>query len=131
MINNIIKQANQGIVLEETPVILSDEKLQSILLHTYEKAVCNATEWHWYNLYGILLSISGTLLLTIFTSTYNEIGPFKATDIKMFVIVLTIVTAILGFIFLGVSVNKKTKNDTETRDSSIKEIMDKYYLQNK
>ena len=128
MANNIIKQSNQGIVLEETPVTLSDEKLQSILLHTYEKAVSDTMKWHWYKLYSIFLSIAGTLFLTLLTtSSFNEIGSLESNTVKGFVI---IITAILGFIFLGASVNQKKKNDTETRDASIQEIMGKYYLHN-
>lgn len=130
MANTIIKQTNQGIVLEETPVTLSDEKLQSILLRTYEKANSDATKWHWYKLYGVFLSVAGTLFLTIMTSSFNKIGDIEPNIVKCCVIIITIIAAVLGFVFLGVSVNRKKKNDTETRDASIQEIMEKYYLHN-
>lgn len=128
---NIIKQTNQGIVMEETPVTLSDEKLNGILLHTYEKAVSDSTKWHWYKLYSVLLSISGTLFLSLFTTTFNDVGQLKADVIMYIVIGITIITAIFGFICLGISVNQKKKNDTEMRDKSIKEITEKYCTNNK
>ena len=122
--NNIIKQSNQGIVLEETAVTLSDEKLNGILLHTYEKAVQDVTKWHYYKLYNVLLSIAGTLFVSLFTSSFNDFGHFGADKIRITVVIITIISAVVGFVFLGISVNQKKKSDTEVRDASIKEIID-------
>ncbi len=126
MANNIIKQSSQGIVLEETPVTLSDEKLKGILLHTYEKAIANTTKWKYYKLYSVLLSIAGTLFFSLFTSKFNGIGQISAETVKTIVIVLCIITAVTGFIFLGISVNVKKKSDTEERDNAINEMIDKF-----
>jgi hypothetical protein len=125
--NTIIKQSNQGIVLEETPVTLSDEKLNGMLLRTYEKAVSNVTKWRFFKLYGVLLSVAGTLFVTLFTSSFNNIGQMSADIIRIIVIIVTAISAILGFVFLGISVNQKKKSDTDVRDASIREIVDNYY----
>lgn len=127
MANNIIRQSNQGIVMEETPVTLSDEKLNGILLRTYEKAVADVSEWHFCKLYSVLLSIAGTLFVSLFTSEFNNLGSIDASTVKVVVIVITITSAIAGFILLAISVNQKKKSDTEKRDDSIKQIIDKYF----
>lgn len=127
--NNIIKQSNPGIVLEETPLSLTDEKLNGMLLRTYEKAVRDVTKWKYYKLYSILLSIAGTLFLSLLTSEYNDLGALDSSTIRIIVIVTTTIAAIMGFIFLGISVSHKKKSDTEGRDASIKEITDKYFKQ--
>ena len=98
MANNIIKQSNQGIVMEETPVTLSDEKLNGILLRTYEKAVADVSTWRFYKLYSVLLSIAGTLFVSLFTSTFNGIGTIDSERVRDIVIILTIVSAIFGFV---------------------------------
>ena len=127
--NSIIKQSNQGIVLEETPVTLSDEKLNGMLLHTYERAVKDVSKWRFYNLYSVLLSIAGTLFLSLFTSSFNDMGQLSSNTVRTIVVVITLFSAVVGFVFLGISVNQKKNNDTDTRDSSIKEIIDKYSKQ--
>ena len=124
--NQIIKQSNQGIVLEETPVTLSDEKLNGILLHTYEKAVQDVSKWRFYKLYSVLLSIAGTLFVSLITSSFNALGHISADTVRTIVIILTIISAIVGFSFLGISVNQKKKSDTEVRDISIKGIVENY-----
>ena len=124
--NQIIKQSNQGIVLEETPVTLSDEKLNGILLHTYEKAVQDVSKWRFHKLYSVLLSIAGTLFVSLFTSSFNDLGNINAETVRTIVIVVTIVSAVVGFILLGISVNQKKKSDTDVRDASINEIIKNY-----
>ena len=57
---NIIN-SNRGLILEETSLTLSDEKLNGILLHTYEKAVANVSKFNFRNLYKELLTFAVTL----------------------------------------------------------------------
>ncbi len=122
---NIIN-SNRGLILEETSLTLSDEKLNGILLHTYEKAVANVSKFNFRNLYKELLSVATTLFVTLFTSDFKSIGSFDSKSVKNFVISIIIVTATIGFIFAILSVYDKKKSDTEERDNSIKEIIDKY-----
>ena len=124
--NNIIKHSNQGIVVEEIEIKLSDEKLSSMLLNAYEKASNITSKWHFYKLYSVLLSIAGTLFLALLTTTFNDVGQLKADLIRNIIIVATISCAVVGFIFLGISVNKKKENDTAVRNAAIKEIMEQY-----
>lgn len=123
--NNII-QSDSGIIIQETSITLTDEKLQGILLHTYERAISDNGKWHFYKLYGTFLSIAGTLLITILTSTFNGFGAIDSSKIQIFSIILMIIFGLLGFICLGISVNQKKKNDTEERDTAISEIFEKY-----
>lgn len=127
MANNSIIQSNQGIVLEETQVTLSDEKLNGMLLRTYEKAVKDVSRWRFYKLYGTFLSIAGTLLVTLLTSSFNSVGQISAESIRIGAIIATVLFGLLGFVCLALSVNQKKRSDTEIRDASIKEIVNNYY----
>ena len=45
---SIIEHSSQGIVLKETKITLSDEKLSKMMLHTYERAVKDVSKWRKY-----------------------------------------------------------------------------------
>lgn len=122
---NIIN-SNRGLILEETSLTLSDEKLNGILLHTYEKAVANVSKFNFRNLYKELLTFAVTLFSSLFTSDFRSIGPFDSELVKNFVISIMIITAITGIVFAILFFYDKTKSDTEERDKSIEEIIDKY-----
>lgn len=122
---NIIN-SNRGLILEETSLTLSDEKLNGILLHTYEKAVANVSKFNFRNLYKELLTFATTLFLSLFTSDFRSIGQFDSELVKKFVISIMIITAITGSVFAILFFYDKTKSDTEERDKSIEEIIDKY-----
>ena len=130
MVNSAkIRHSSNGIVVEDTRITLSNEKLTGILLHTYEKAINNATRWRFYNLYKVLLSIAGTLFVTLFTSSFNDIGQINAETIRSIVIFITISCTVSGFIFLGISIYQKKKSDTEERDYAIDEVIGRYFGQ--
>ena len=69
-----IMDEKSEMLIKETPIRLSDQALNTIQLHTYEKAVKNVTKWHFYKLYTPFLSVAGTLAFSVFTSTFNSIG---------------------------------------------------------
>ena len=123
MANNIIKQTNQGIVLEETPVTLTDEKLNGILLRTYEKAVYETTKWHWYKLYSILLSVAGTLFLTLLTSSFNDIGSFEAESIRKIVIGITIFASVLVLFYLGFRLIKRKRTILKQEITQLEKLL--------
>ena len=70
MLNNIIEQSDPGIVAKETPVRLSDEKLRNMLSRTYERAQKDVRKPKLCKFFGVFLSIAGTLLLSLLTSTF-------------------------------------------------------------
>ena len=123
--SNIV-QSDSGIIMQEPSITLTDEKMNGILLHTYERAVKDVNKWHFYKLYGTFLSIGGTLTVTLFTSSFNDVLMLDAETIKNITVFVAIAFLIAGFICLGISVNQKKKNDVDARDKAIKELFGKY-----
>lgn len=121
-----IVQSDSEIIMQEMSITLTDEKMKGILMHTYERAVKDVSKWHFYKLYGSFLSIGGTLLLTILTSSFNDILMLKAETIKNISVAATIAFLLTGFICLAISVNQKKKNDMDARDRAIEEVFKEY-----
>jgi len=122
MPNNIIEQSDPGIVAKETPVRLSDEKLRSMLSRTYERAQKDLSAPKLRNHYSIFLSIAGTLFLSLLTSTFGPIGSMSAENVTIFAWVICIVSALLGFVLMGMAVSQKTQSDTSARDAAVSEV---------
>ena len=68
---NIIDTKDEGIVVKETLISISDEKLRNSLSRTYEEAQKDMSKFHFYNLYSVFLSISSTLFLSLLTSNFH------------------------------------------------------------
>lgn len=126
---NIIDNATPDIVVKENTVHLSDEKLQNILLRTYERAQQDMNTMKFHKFYSIFISIAGTLFLTLLTSTFNSIGQIKAEAVTICVWVICVISAIVGFGLMAYHVSQKTKNDTSERDKAVEEIFNQYCSQ--
>ena len=126
MPNNIIDKSAPGIVIQETQISLSDEKLRSILQRTYEAALKDANAPKYYKYYGVFLSIAGTLLITLLTSSFNNIGRLSATTVTTIVWIVLLVCTVVGFVLLGIAVRKKVNDDMTARDQAIKEIFESH-----
>ena len=131
MRTDIIDTKTPGIVMSETPISLSDEKLKGLLLKTYEEAQRSANSFKYYDLYKVLLSVASTLLITLMTSTFSDLGNIKASAVTIIAQVIMILSAILGFVFLAIAFSEKTKKDTSDRDRVINEIFAKHGLDRK
>lgn len=121
-----IMDEKSEMLIKETPIRLSDQALNTIQLHTYEKAVKNITQWHLYKMYGVFLSIAGTLAFSIFTSTFNPIGTLSSDDVKEYVVKGAIIFGLAGLVCLLIAINKRINANTDERDQAIKEIQDQY-----
>jgi len=126
MASKIIDSSDPGIVVKETTIHLSDEKLRSLLSRTYECAQEDKGVFRLYKAYGVFLSIAGTLFLSLMTSTFNAIGNVSEETVTVIVWFLCIGCALMGFILMGVAVSDKMKNDTQLRDKAV----DKMFEQN-
>lgn len=124
MPTNIIDKSNPGIVMQETQISLSDEKLKAILLKTYEAALKDANAPKYYKSYSILLSIAGTLLITLLTSSFGSLGRISAETVTIIAWIVLFACAVLGFIFLGIAAQRKMSYDTAARDKAISEIFE-------
>lgn len=121
-----IMDEKSEMLIKETPIRLSDQALNTIQLHTYEKAVKNVTKWHFYKLYAPFLSVAGTLAFSVFTSTFNSIGSLSSDDVKKYVILGAIILGAAGLICLFIAINKRITANTDERDQAIKEIQNQY-----
>lgn len=128
MPNNIIEKSDPGIVAKETPVRLSDEKLRNMLSRTYERAQKDMSAIKFPKFYSVFLSISGTLFLSLITSTFSSVGKINASVVTGIAWGICISSAILGFILMGITVTNKTKSDTLKRDEAVNEVFEKYFL---
>lgn len=63
---NIIDTKDEGIVVKETPISISDEKLRNSLSRAYEEAQKDMSTFHFYNLYSVFLSIGKHFIFITF-----------------------------------------------------------------
>lgn len=127
MANKIIDSSDPGLVAKETTIKLSDEKLRGMLSRTYERAQKDTTSPKFYKFYSVFLSIAGTLFLSLLTSSFEPLGNISAEIVTKFAYALCVASAILGFVLMGISVSRKTKNDTNERDAAVNQIFNQYF----
>lgn len=122
-LNSIIDQNDSGIVVKETSVKISDEKLKNMLSKAYERAQQDANKIVLNKYYGVFLSIAGTLVVTLVTSEFRSLGCFSSGAVTDIVWVICIICALVGFILLWLNVKEKTSYKTNARDQAVDEIM--------
>lgn len=123
---NIIDTKDEGIVVKETPISISDEKLRNSLSRAYEEAQKDMSEFHFYNLYSVFLSIASTLFLSLLTSDFHAISSLTAEQVTIGAWVICIGAGFLGGILACYKISKKTKNDTSNRDDAVKKVFDQH-----
>lgn len=124
---SIIDNSSPIIVVQETPISLSDEKLKRVLSETYEAAIKDANTFKIYKIHGILLSIFFSLLLALLTSTFNPIGNIDANTIRQIISFICIFCGVFGFIFLIFAAHKKMNYDTSARDETTNRIFNQNF----
>lgn len=127
---NIIDTKDEGIVVKETPISISDEKLRNSLSRAYEEAQKDMSEFHFYNLYSVFLSIASTLFLSLLTSDFHAIGSITAEKVTIGAWVICIGAGFLGSILACYKVSEKTKNDTSNRDNAVKKVFNQHISRN-
>lgn len=125
-LNIIVCDDDSRIIMQEKPVYLSDEKLKGIMLKTYEKALMDAEKPKFYNHYGIFFSIFTTLLLSLLTSSFQDIGQIKAETLTILAWCLCIGCLLVGILMLSISTHHKSKYNTNNRDKAINEIFQQH-----
>lgn len=127
---NIIDTKDEGIVVKETPIKISDEKLRNSLSRAYEEAQKDMSKFHFYNLYSVFLSIASTLFLSLLTSDFHAIGSMTAEKVTIGAWVICIGSGLLSGILACYKVSKKTKNDTSNRDEAVENVFNQYISKN-
>ena len=126
MASKIIDTSKNPIVVEETPIHLTDEKLRNVLSHTYERAQEDMNIPKLRKHYGSFLSIAGTLFLTLLTSNFKTIGILSAELVNGIAIALCFLFAVFGFILLGMNVSDRMKHSSMERDKAVDEMIKQY-----
>lgn len=126
MENNIIDFSDPGIVVKETTVHLSDEKLKNALSRTYERAQQDMNSFKFYDHYGVFLSIASTLFISLMTSDFGAIGNIDQKTVTLLVWLICIVSGIVGLVCLAIWFSKKTHNKTSDRDIAVDQIIKEY-----
>ena len=127
---NIIDTKDEGIVVKETLISISDEKLKNSLSRAYEEAQKDMNKFHFYNLYSVFFSIAGTLFLSLITSDFHAIGSITSEKVTIGAWVICIVSGFLGGILACYKVSQKTKNDTSNRDDAVKKVFNQHISKN-
>ena len=127
---NIIDTKDEGIVVKETPIRISDEKLRNALSRVYEEAQKDMSKFHFYNLYSVFLSIASTLFLSLLTSDFHAIGSVTAETVTIGAWVVCIGSGFLGAILACYKVSQKTKNDTSNRDDAVEKVFNQHIQKN-
>lgn len=127
---NIIDTKDEGIVVKETPISISDEKLRNSLSRAYEEAQKDMSTFHFYNLYSVFLSIASTLFLSLLTSDFHAIGSITAGQVTKGAWGICIGSVFLGVILACYKVSQKTKNDTSNRDVAVKKVFNQHIQKN-
>ena len=127
---NIIDTKDEGIVVKETPISISDEKLKNSLSRVYEEAQKDMSKFHFYDLFSVFLSIAGTLFLSLITSNFNAIGSIPSETVTIVVWAICIASGLFGVFLACFKVSKKTKNDTSDRDNAVKKVFDQHISRN-
>lgn len=127
---NIIDTKDEGIVVKEIPISISDEKLRNSLSCAYEEAQKDMSTFHFYNLYSVFLSIASTLFLSLLTSDFHAIGYITAEKVTIGAWVICISSGFLGAILACYKVSQKAKNDTSNRDVAVKKVFTQHIQKN-
>lgn len=122
----IIDSADTGIVVTETKITISDEKLNGMLSKAYEAAQKDNNKFKIYSLWGVCWSITGTLLMALLTSSFNAIGSISADTVTNWAIALCVIFGIAGLIFAIWRMNDKSTNVIVDRDNAVKKIIQDY-----
>ena len=127
---NIIDTKDEGIVVKETLISISDEKLKNSLSRAYEEAQKDMSKFHFYNLFSVFLSIAGTLFLSLITSNFNAIGSITSETVTIGAWAICIISGFSGVILACYKVSQRTKNDTSSRDNAVKKVFHEHISRN-
>ncbi len=120
--SNIIDVDDEGIVAKETQVRLSDEKLRGMLSKIYERALGDLGRMALRKLYGVLLTVFGTLLVALMTSDFHALGKLGAEQVTLIAWVICVASGVVGLGVLIYSAAKKSALDLKARDKAVEDI---------
>ena len=123
---DIISEDDAHIIVKETPVHLTDEKIKSVLYRTYERAQKDMSVKKWYDYYDCCFSVSGTLFLTLLTASFNETLGLEPDKLVYIAKMLLFISLLLGIVFLIIKLKANRQSDASKRDIAVEEVFSRY-----
>ena len=128
MSDQIIDSFDPGIVLKETKITVSDERLRNLLIKTYETAQKECEKFRIYNLWSTSLSFSGALFLSLLTSDFKTIGAIDAALVKLVIEALMAMSLMVAIALLALKMHNGVMMASDARDKAIEDILKKNSL---
>ena len=125
MANNLSLISNDKIIVQERSIQVTDEKLNRLLLTTYEKARKDANTFKLYNHYGVFISIAGSLIIPLLTSTFHDFGKISGKTLTGITWGLFAASLIFGIILALIRASKQGSDEHDERDKTVGEIIEK------
>lgn len=123
---DIISSDGEHIIVKETPVHLTDEKIKSVLFRAYEYAQKDVNTKSLLDYYDCCFSVSLTLFLTLLTASFNGVFGIEANTVTLIVKIVFGSLMILGILMLVLKLNTKRQSDTKQRDIAVEEVFSRY-----
>ena len=124
MANNLSLISDDKIVVQERSIQVTDEKLNRLLLTTYEKARKDANSFKLYNHYGVFFSIAGSLIVTLLTSTFHDFEKISSKTLTGIAWVVFAVSLIIGIVLALIRASKQGSDEHDERDKTVGEILE-------
>jgi len=125
MANNLSLISNDKIVVQERSIQVTDEKLNRLLLTTYEKARKDANSFKLYNHYGLFISIAGSLIVTLLTSTFHDLEKISSKTLTGIAWSVFAVSLITGIVLALIRASKQGSDEHDERDKTVGEILER------
>lgn len=128
--NQIIAD-DQGLILKERPIQITDERLNTILKEIYERARKDEKGCKWYDYYGVLWSSFFTLLLTLLPQMFTVDLAAEKWAGSQWVFVVECIVDFLLFVWAisatTARMNHKVSDVMSERDVAVSECLDRNF----
>ena len=118
-----ITSGSMRLTLPITKITLSDDVLRNHLSKIYEAGVRDSEKFQWSDLGAVFLSISGTLLLTCLTATFNDFSSHvKFATQQCLTVIAWIAFAwsfVLGCVFICFKASRGHSDVFDSRDIAV------------
>lgn len=123
MENTLIDSSSGDIIIQEKAIRISDEKLSSMLLKTYEQAREDAGKFKLYKYYGVFLSIAFTLFITLLTTSFNDFLGIAGEVISLIFWVVFALSLASGTVLAVICASNMRNNQNSERDMAIEKVL--------
>lgn len=123
-----IVDTNNSLILQERPIHITDERLNSILKEVYEQARSDERGSRWYDYYAVAWSMFTTLLLSLLPGLWTVDFQTKGAAVVIFIIECMIDLALLiaAVAMTVFRMNKKVMDAASERDDVVRKCIERH-----